>query len=91
MTGICNTASENRMCGACIDRKYKVFPVKIGKEIGLGKFHISHLNAEQKCRTVIVEPEHWRWRVWLVDEELDKKGSKFKFHSGLEESGQVQF
>ena len=24
---------------------------------------------------VKVEPEHWRWRVWLVDEELDKKGA----------------
>ena len=23
-------------------------------------------------RFVKVEPEHWRWRVWLVDEELDK-------------------
>jgi len=23
-------------------------------------------------RFIKVEPEHWRWRVWLVDEELDK-------------------
>ena len=42
------TGSENRMHVSAGSTK---FPVKIGKEIGLGKFDISHLNDEQKCRT----------------------------------------
>ena len=31
------------------------------------------LNKSLAARWSEVEPEHWQWRVWLVDEELDKK------------------